>query len=143
VVGHSRDVSAVVGHDLDEGPGQDGPDGLGDRNRTGAGGLTHPLLASQPCLVDADDHGGVDPGPAAADEVGQGVGPIGGGGFSPVLGVGLFEHPVGLGGHGGVHAGPHRGGGLALVAVGTVVVGPGAMEALGVDALVAGSFLLC
>jgi hypothetical protein len=44
-MGHCRDVGAVVEQDLDEGPGQDGPDGLGDRDCTGAGGFAYPVLA--------------------------------------------------------------------------------------------------
>src|SRR5947209_8909613 len=46
-VGNLGDVDAVVEHDLDEGVGQDGPDGLRDGHSARPDGLTPPLLAPQ------------------------------------------------------------------------------------------------
>src|SRR5205823_10392074 len=90
VVGDRGDVDAVVGQDLHEGAGQDGPDGLGDRHRPGARRLAHAALAPKPALVDADDDGAVDFCPAAADQVHQGVEAVGGEGLVAALGAGLL-----------------------------------------------------
>src|SRR5207248_642156 len=138
VVGDRGDVDAVVGQDLHEGAGQDGPDGLGDRHRPGARRLAHAALAPKPALVDADDDGAVDFCPAAADQVHQGVEAVGGEGLVAALGAGLLEDLVGLGPERSLDAGALRGGGLALEAAGAIGVGARAVEALAVDAGVAG-----
>jgi hypothetical protein len=100
--------------------------------------LAQTLAARQALGVDADDDGGFNGGAAATDQVHQGVEAVGSEGLGAPLGPGRLEDVVGLGAQGGLDAGAHRGGGLALEAVGALGVGAGSVEALVVDAGVAG-----
>ena len=139
---HRRDVGAVGGQHLDEGAGQDLADGHIDGHGGAGDGLTQAVFAAQPCLIDADDHGGLHAGAATGEEALEGIGAVGGMGLAPSLGVGLLEDLLQLRGDGGIEAGADIGGGHALIAVGAGAIGPGPVEALLADSRVAGRLLL-